>query len=506
MNNSLYKQQGMEINLREIIWDLLSQWKAVLIAALIMMLLVTGAKYHRDSNAYDAAMQDKEAAQTESTPDERIADILEALPDDEVATVEYMIKQNEWIETEKEYMNNSILMNTNPANQRTLLLDYFISASDSAESKMTALMYGYAGYLSNEKLINSVGQIIAPGTDSKYIAELISANSDNSGKQSGNYTLITDSASDGAVMEVRIVLPDEADAAAVESAVTTALTGYTSELGNKIGNHEISLISSSEAYLFNNVAVTNHNNIMSTVYNLQNNAKNMKMTLSDGQKAAIESITAIKKEAAAAAQEVNDESEKEVVEAEPSRPGISKKYAVLGFVLGALIYAFIYVLLIIITGRVNYASDAERYTQSRLLGEIYTRTENKTLRMLMHSNLVNKYRYRNKTDADLQMEKLSDTLEAVCRHEGIQDAVVINLAGERSKAMLNKIAEKVSAKGLNINPIEISEDVEEKSLLSLTHALIAMDSKTKISKVTKTASLCNDYDVNTLGSVFIGEI
>ena len=491
----------IRINFKEVIWDLLSQWKAVLIVSLVVMVIVTGAKYHKDSNAYKAAMSAKDAAQTEASADERISDILAALPEDEVETVEFLVNQNEWVETEKEYMNNSILMNTNPSNQRTLLLDYYIAMSDATESKMTALEYGYVGYLNNEKVINTVGQAISPNTDSKYIAELISVNSDNSGVQSGNYNLMTDSGSDGAMLGIRVVLPSDADAEAVEKAMTSALSDYTPVLSNKIGDHSVILIGSSEAYLFNKIAVDNRNDIMSAINNQQTNSKNMRNALSDGQKAALDSITAIKKEATDA-----DKTQQEESVTELAKPEFSKKYAVLGFVLGAMLYAFMYVILLIIRGCVKYASDAEHYTQSRLLGEVYKKEARKGIRALFHSNLVNKYRYKGKLDSNLQIDKVTDTLAAICKHEKTKEVILFNMTGKSSDGVLEQILERVSAKGLYFNTLKIVDDIDEQNMLDSSYAVFATGPKTEVSTATKAATLCNAYDVSPIGCLFIGTI
>ena len=120
MNNNSYQQPEIEINLKEVIWDLLEQWKAIIIVAFLMALFLSGLKFQRDLNTYNTAQQErKRIAQSGKTAEERIDDVISSLPEDEVATVEFMVNQNEWIETEKEYLNKSILMNTNPVNQRT---------------------------------------------------------------------------------------------------------------------------------------------------------------------------------------------------------------------------------------------------------------------------------------------------------------------------------------------------------------------------------------------------
>ena len=133
MNNSTYQQPETLINIKEIIWDVLEQWKAALIAALLMALLACGAKYAKDMRSYNAReAAEASKAETNISTEERIAAILEGLPEDGRATVEFMIEQNEWIETEKDYINNSILMNTNPTAQRTLTLTYYVEATSEA--------------------------------------------------------------------------------------------------------------------------------------------------------------------------------------------------------------------------------------------------------------------------------------------------------------------------------------------------------------------------------------
>ena len=133
--NREYKPAETVVNLKEVIWDLLLQWKAVLIVSLIAMLLVGGLKYAKDMNAYKSAKDAAAAEQSEQiSPDQKIAGIMDALPADEQSTVEYLVMQEDWISAQKDYISESILMTTNPASQRTLMLYYYISTSGSPDT------------------------------------------------------------------------------------------------------------------------------------------------------------------------------------------------------------------------------------------------------------------------------------------------------------------------------------------------------------------------------------
>lgn len=492
MNNTRSRQIVTVINIKEIIWDLLGQWKAVFITALLMMVLVAGAKYAKDMKGYEEVQAEKNAgAQSQAPAEERIDEVLNELPDDERATVITMVKQNEWIESEKEYINDSILMNTDPANQRTLVADYYISADEDSESARTSLVYAYSAQLKDESSLKNIGKVIDPDADSKYIAELITVK---------NEDRLTASKSD--VIEIQIVLPESADAGEVEAALTAELKGYTAELGSKICPHSIDILSTGVAYLYNKNAVDNRTNILYSIYNLQNNTKNMKSSLSDGQKTALESIMAIKT-AARAASDIEEGSE-ESAGTKDGKPGISKKYALLGFVLGALMYAFIYLMLVIFKGRINNANDAEYYTQARLLGEVYSKEEHKGFKALLHSVFVDKLRYEGKLDEDEQLRKAASAVDVACKHARI-DSVSCLCFSEPMKAA-EKVIEAIQGKDIKISLMDISKESDEEYLLGLDNVVIISDNNSKIADVTAVVSRLAEYDVERIGTVYCKSI
>ena len=493
----------MGINTKELLWDLLEQWKAIVIFSLIMMILVAGTKYSKDVKAFNDAEKQKAAEATSGiTVEEQISKIMEALPEEDRATVEFIINQNEWVETEKEYINNSILMNTNPSNQRTLLLDYYITVDNVSDSIITSLVYSYTGYLSSNNVIDAVGGIIAADKERKYIAELISVNngigSNNKGDDRNN---VTETDDDAAVMEIRIVLPDGQDASAIEVAIDEALKEYSSEIARKIGPHSIRLIKSSEAYLYNEIAITNRNSVMQNIYNLQNNTKNMQSSLSDEQKSAIETITTIKKENKQNNSSVADATDKNNQNKVGARPGISKKYALIGFLLGACIYSFIYLLYIISKGCVSNSDDVEYYTQSRVLGEVYYASESSMIKKLFHSKTVEAIRYNGKMDANEQKTRAITTIEARCSHAGLNAITLFNMTDDRfARDIIN------ACNAIEVFMVDTDGGFSEKSMLNIDNAIIVVGKDTKVNTLTNLKALCDDYDINVLGSVFCAEL
>lgn len=505
MDNYSNRQVEMQINLKEVLWDLLEQWKAVLVVALLSALLVAGAKYAKDMKAYDAAKAEKtNVVQSGLAVEERIAKLVDSLPEDEKSTVEYLIKQDEWIESEKEYIANSIIMNLNPASQRTLSLGYNIAETDEDNNNLRALANAYASYVSEPEMLEKLAAIIDPGAQHKYISELISTNYGNNTK-SDSKNMVTSENDTSVAISISIALPEETDAKMIENVIADSYKKYSSELRDSMGDHSLSLFNVSESYIYNSDVINDRNNILSSIYNLTNNAKNLQTSLSDDQKAVLEKVKAIRKEETESADgaEINEESER------MPRPGFSKKYALLGFVLGCMAYAFIYLIWLIVRGRVNYASDIEHYTGSRLLGEIYEKKEHKGLNKLFHSRIVERYRFGEIPEIEKQIAGITSTIETICEHNGLTEISGIVVTDEketgnnRGKDTLDKIARELNNKNIGIKYIEIADNVEDKTASEAVYPILCVYNDSKVAVLSKLVDLCNTYDNSMLGSVYV---
>ena len=105
----------------EIIFSMLSQWKAVLLVSLIAAIAVSGMKYIRDVKNYNSAAN---AQQDEVTvaedKDEQIESIYSGLADNDRLIVEQTMRLRNSLEAKNKYMNDSVLMHLNPYNVKVL--------------------------------------------------------------------------------------------------------------------------------------------------------------------------------------------------------------------------------------------------------------------------------------------------------------------------------------------------------------------------------------------------
>ena len=494
MSKTMMNRPTTRINIFNTLWDLLSQWKAMVIFALLISLLATGYKYTNDTKAYEEQVESIKRSEEmlNGSVETQISDILESLPEDKVSAVEYMVQQKEWVREEKDYVNHSILMQENPTNQRTLLLDYYLSSEDSSEMVLTSLAYGYESFFTNDTIISGIRDVINPNIDEKYIAELITA------PNKGEY--INSSDNGDVILEAKIVLPESTDAVAVEKIITSALTDYSAELNKTIGPHTISLIRSNEVRLFNSVAVNTRNTIIVNVYSTETYIKNMEGALDPEQKAAVESIIAIKN---TFEKKADIENVKGSVAEKPEKPGINKKTIIGGFFGGVFLYAALYLIVIIFKGCIMSPDIAVTYTGSRLLGDVYHPVNASGIGKLFYSNMVNKIRYHNSADEETQITKTISTIGSVCQHAEVKNISIISFASAYSGEIVNKLFYGINDLGITASVIDVSDEIDEKKMLPVRDAICVVERGTKQSLLWNVTELCNEYDINQLGIIFI---
>lgn len=498
--NNYNPPQEIEIDLIDLMWKLLMQWKAILIVCIIMALLVPGVKYAKDSKAYKAALAEKKAAEEQASKpeEEQIEAALESLPAKDREDVMFIVQQQELADLQKDYLENSIYLNTNPASQRQLSVKYLLKTDGGTD--IGTLADAYSTCLRRKDTIKALRDVIAPDSNIEYIYELI--------ETTGIISSLFDD-SDSAIYTVTIVLPDDSDADKVIEVIEASLNDNHSEIESSVGPHSVQRKNIEDYHIYNETVISRRANATYTINNLNSSIDNAKNKLSSEQQAAYEAIIAVKH----AAGDLDDKAKAAADDADQAdddlqAPSFSKKYALLGFILGAFLYAGIYVVMLILKKIVGSASTAQSYTGTRLLGEVYKMAEHKGLSALFASAAVAKWRYKDKLDADRQTDALASTVDAVCAHHGT-DKLTLLLSGIETEFddTIRMIAEKCRNIG-NKKSIDIlnADDMDEKLLDSVDNAVYVLSSNSKVDKLGSLISLCRDYDVTPLGSVYLEEL
>lgn len=495
MSNYYTPNIKREFDLIDFLWKLMMQWKAILIVCIIMALLVPSVKYISDKSIYDSMVNEQIAAKKEASlpTDKRIEKVLNQLPVDQRGDVIFVMQQKELVKLQKEYLDSSILLNVNPTSQRQIRYSYLVKNDSNID--MQTIYDAYSTYLRRESFMNYIREIISPKAKLEYIYELVTTQNSSS----------TESTVPSAIFSVIIVVPEDTDIDSLNPIVDSAVFAAHDEISTYIGEHSITNINIDDEHTYNKIAADQRSSITYNINSLNSSIDSATNKFSEEQRVALDAITAIEISTNSKASSFDD-LESATEKAKSEVPGFSKKYTVLGFIFGGIIYAGIYLVILVLSKKLASSSVAISATGTRLLGEMYRIKKHLGLDVLFASPTIAKWRYGDKLDAANQIESISSVISSVCTHNKASSLTLLVLGvNELFSADFERIVNKCkSAKSFikEIIIISATDSIEEKALVTVANVIYVVGSETKKDHLTTLKTLCKEYDIKCLGTIY----
>lgn len=323
-----------EIDLLDMIADILSHWRGLLIAIVLGAVLLGAFSYTRSYRNMQNMqnMQSQEAENTsedEMTIEEKLAQLSENLDDSQLTAVLTTVDDAKEYALKKQYVQDSIYMQLDPMNVAQEELIYNIQEKDENGSQRLGTIY--------RNTLNSVGLYDwieqQTGLEAAYVGELVSVSVD-SGLTLTNGEPLTIGGSDGLKIIIRGV--DAESCGKIAEAVKTYMEQQQGNLNTRLGSHELVLLSEVSGNIMNMDVMNQQTAYRNSIYGLETAIAAAKAAFSEDQK---QYYTLLMKENGL---EDTTDAEQSIVEEEqlvPENPAVSKKYVVLGAVLFAFIYA-----------------------------------------------------------------------------------------------------------------------------------------------------------------------
>lgn len=277
-------------------------------------------------------MQSQEAENTsedEMAIEEKLAQLSENLDDSQLAAVLTTVDDAKECALKKQYVQDSIYMQLDPMNVAQEELIYNIQEKDENGSQRLGTIY--------RNTLNSVGLYDwieqQTGLEAAYVGELVSVSVD-SGLTLTNGEPLTIGGSDSLKIIIRGV--DAESCGKIAEAVKTYIEQQQENLNTRLGSHELVLLSEVSGNIMNMDVMNQQTVYRNLIYGLETTIAAAKAAFSEDQK---QYYTLLMKENGL---EDTTDAEQSIVEEEqlvPENPAVSKKYVVLG----AVLFAFIYV-------------------------------------------------------------------------------------------------------------------------------------------------------------------
>ena len=491
--NDRYTPREIELNLIEVMWGLLAQWKAILIVALAFAVLVPSVVYVKDSQTYQAELKAKSENATKLAHiDQAIDKALSGLEEADRPAVEQAVINDDIIAAKQEYLLNSLLVNLNTDEAGSISIGYVFSGVDDV-SMQNALLNGYISSVGGDKALKRIMSALNVDSQLRYVKELITVGGSADKDMAG-------------VVTVSITCPNASTEGAVIDAINKIMMRANKGLSKSVTVHQIRRIYVNRASASTDTVAAAKSTAYNDLYNLQNVQRGHIGTFTEEQSATYTDIKALKAEAAAKAVEMGSSmNEMSKGEKELIVPRFSKKYAMVGFIIGIMIYACLYVFWLIIGKRIDNAGIAEAYTGTRLLGKFFYQEKRKHgLSSLLHSKAVAKHRYGKEMDLETQAERIAEEINASCKNKNIDEIALLKLfESEVGDTLLATVTDKLMTSYEIICAVPM---VDLNALANKEQAVFFVDSDTKTLTLDRNLCLCMDYNIETVGTVFVGKL
>lgn len=506
MYPSNYDHKPGVFDLREFLWKMLFQWKALLLFSLIIAILVPCIKYAKDSKAYNSSVASvqKEINSAED-PASQIDKLLSSLPDSDRRSVKQALWQDQQISDLGDYICESILMNIDFDSARVVEEGFQITGIQDPQD-IEAIQKGYESAFDDSFVLEALGNLIAPDMDAKYVRELISFSHPYNVIDSNNSIYSPDSSSSlsgsSCVFSVFIVIPDSSDEEAVKSMVSSMMEKRNFELSNSVAKHNIKAYHSESANAVLSQISDRREAISEQLVFLRNNQKVFLSNLSQQQRAAYESASRIKFISEMASSGSKDDA---VTAVAGVKPEFSKKYAIEGFIAGIILYAVLLFLYLRRKNTLNSSGEVQYYTESKLLGEYYYDSKGPGFCRLFHSKKLSQLRFSKHMDLQQQViliaNRLRDSFEVDSDHS--TDLILFSDVGGIGSSFAEALAKECDNDSISISPFSSSEYSAGKTA---SPAVLLITEKTRISHLESVMRVCRQYNKRLLGAIYISEV
>lgn len=339
--------QTREIDLLDMIADVLSHWRGLIIALVLGAVLLGGFSYMKSLRT----AQPETVVQEETTVEEQLTQLEQSLDDKSLATVLAVVDDEKEYDLKKTYSENSIYMQLNPLQTvRTELIYQVQTADGSMDGQLGAL---YTSLLNNVGLYDWVAQ--QTGIDAGYVGELISAETVSSLTiQSKTEKLQQEMFLGTNCVKVSILQSDTEACQKLAEAVKAYISEEQKQLNNELDQRALVLVSETTGSVMNKDLMDEQIKCRNEMASLQSTIATAKADFTEEQKQYYELVTWEEAE--------HSEQPAQNVTAEENpvpTPAVSKKYVLLGAVLFAFVYAVVICMVYIFNTRLRESDELQ---------------------------------------------------------------------------------------------------------------------------------------------------
>lgn len=483
--------QTREINLLDMIADILSHWRGLIVALVLGAILLGGVSYTRSFRTVQNAQQQEPAMQDEATVQAQLSQLEQNLDAKSQAVVLTVLDDEKEYDLKKTYSENSIYMQLNPLQTVQTELIYQVQTADgSMDGQLGAL---YTSLLNNVGLYDWVAQ--QTGIETGYAGELISVETVSS------LTIPSTEMSLGSnCVKVSILQSDAEACQKLAEVVKSYISEEQKQLNDELGQHALVLVSETTGSVMNKDLMDEQIKCRNEIASLQSTIAATKADFTEEQKKYYELLTWEEAEQSEQpAQNVTAE-EKPV-----PTPVVSKKYVLLGAVLFAFVYAVVICTVYIFNTRLRESDKLQSIYGIPQIGLVVRESGRK----VFLDKWVDSLRHygKRKFTAEQSLELAFAAIKIAAVKNGLNN---ICLVGCNMRAGADKVCESLKA-ALEKEQISVSildnvlydAEAMEKMDAMQSAVLVEKAGSTLYNEVAGELELLKRQDIRVLGGIIV---
>lgn len=487
-----------EIDLLDMIADILSHWRGLVVALVIGAVLMGGLSYVKSyqniQNIQNAQPIEEETTLDAATVEKQLMQLEETLEESQKAAVlTTMDDEREYIWKEN-YAENSVYMQLDPFNIAQRQLVYQIKATEENQNQSLGTTYG--DVLDNVGMYNWVEE--KTGVPAAYVKELITVSTTSAISIANDQfagTVGTDR------LKITVIQKDEESCKELSDAVKAYVEQQKATLATEVGNHELILLSESAGMTLGMDVMNRQIDYGNQVSNLRSGIASAKAGFTADQAKYYDLLTW---------EEGMDEAEivqKDTVEeqAVAVSPSVSKKYILLGVVLFAFVYAGILFLVYIFNSKLRVSDELQNLYHIPQIGVVVKDSKKK---FILDKWVDDLRRYgKRKFDAEQSMELAFAAVKIAAVKNKLN---TICLMGCNLEAGAGSVCENLKTalekEGINVtvldNVLYNAESMEKVEAMTGV-VLVEKAGSTLYNEVANELALLKRQDITVLGGIIV---
>lgn len=513
MNKEYYEGDNIEISFKDLLWKLFEQWRAVLVVAIIAGLLCSGLMYVNDKRAYQAELLQKEENQaaieaeiseeqalfTDEENRKIVQEQLAQLSDADKLVVESLLQTKNAQISAQNYGNHSLLMRVDAENEHVYQQYYRIVLPDGDRSGLSDLVSAYKDVIPGEQMAEALKEILGADEETRYIEELISidtAGASDDAESANN---------DDTILVLTFILPSDVNTQQLGNEAKALMTEESANLSGSVFAHTLECFRETEKVRIDQELLSKQEEYANLLLEFVGRVRYEEEYLTPVQKTAYDSI--LSQIANVASGTVDEET---VVGPAPS---VNPKWFAVGFIVGIILYAVLYLIWVVLIRRVRVREDLERGWGMRVLGELYEYHKAGVARLVNSKRIFN-LRHKGKTDVCRQIDEIVESLSSSSTRKAISEILLVpvvksdGISAKRFEdAILPKLQEKLSDQAVEISvgcTFSKTGALDEKQLLNAKGIVpVIVAGETSPNMMNLLLNGADFYGADILGSIFV---